>query len=386
MSAEQTTAASSLGTLPEIAGAFLRLGFIAFGGPAAHIALMEEEFVRRRNWLSRERFLDLVGAVGLLPGPSSTELAIYLGQVRGGTAGLLLAGVSFVLPAAALVMALAWVYVHFGAVPQVAGLLFGIKPVVAVIILQAIWALSRLAIKSPALALLGGLVVVLSVLRVQPIALLIGAGIAAVLLRSLQASRRKRAVALLFPVWGTAPMSVAAVGMLPVFLYFLKVGAVLFGSGYVLLAFLQADLVERAHWLTQTQLLDAVAVSQGTPGPFFTVATFIGYVLGGWGGALVATIGMFAPAFVYVAGTASLLTRVRRSALAGAFLDGVNVAAVGLMAVVAWSFGRATIVDAPAMFLAILSAVFLFRYRVNAAWVVLGGGIAGLLLALFRGS
>ncbi len=364
-------------SLSEIAGAFLRLGFLAFGGPAAHIALMEEEFVQRRAWLSRARFLDLVGAVSLLPGPSSTELAIYLGQIRGGVPGLLTAGMAFILPAAALTAALAWVYVRFGALPQVAGLLFGVKPIVVVIVAQAIWSLGRTALKLKELWLLAAIVAGLSAVHVSAPALLIGTGVAWMVARRTEGFRIVAGAA-----GGTATQTAAvALGMPAVFLYFLKVGAVLFGSGYVLLALLRADLVVRLHWLTDAQLLDAVAVSQATPGPFFTVATFIGYVLGGWKGAALATGGMFFPAFILVAGTASFLPKLRQSAAAGAFLDGVNAAAVALMAVVGWQFARAALISWPALALAAFSGVLLFRYRVPSAWLILGGAAAGLLLA-----
>ena len=373
------------GRLYEIAWEFLRLGFIAFGGPAAHIALMEEEFVRRRNWVTRERFLDLVGAVGLLPGPSSTELAIYLGQIRGGLLGLIVAGAAFIMPAAILVVGLAWAYVRFGGVPQVAGLLFAVKPVVVVLIAQAIWALSKAALRTVQLAALAVVVLVLSAFGVPALFLLIGAGVVwmmAVEVRALPAQRTVVFTALGSLARFSTPM--VAVGVSSVFLYFLKVGAVLFGSGYVLLALLRADLVVRLHWLTEPQLLDAIAVSQATPGPFFTVSTFIGYLLGGWRGATLATAGMFLPAFVYVAATAEVLPRLRQSKMASAFLDGVNAAAVALMAFVGWQFARAAIASVSAMTLAAVSAVLIFRYRVNSAWVIAGAALAGIILGMLH--
>ena len=366
-------------SLQEIAKEFLRLGFVAYGGPAAHIAMMEERFVRRLAWVSRERFLDLVGAVNLLPGPSSTELAIYLGQISGGAAGLLVAGACFILPAAILVCAFAWAYLQYGAVPQMAGLLFGIKPVVVALIAQAIWSLGKAALKTVPLATLAVLVVALAVLGLPVLVLLIGAGVWWMLLRQGQAlvKARTRMTALFI---GSAAGGATPVGIVPAFLYFLKVGAVLFGSGYVLLAVLRADLVVRLHWLTDAQLLDAVAVSQATPGPFFTVATFIGYVLGGWKGAALTTVGMFLPAFVYVAVTAGFLSKLRKSPVAGAFLDGVNASAVALMAYVGWQFTRAALVNIPAIVLAIVSALLVFRYKVNSVWLVLAGAVAGILI------
>jgi chromate transporter len=367
------------GTLREIAKEFLRLGFVAYGGPAAHIAMMEERYVRRRRWLTRERFLDLLGAASLLPGPSSTEVAIYLGEIRGGVAGLIVAGACFILPAAILVTALAWAYMKYGAMPQVAGLLFGIKPVVVALIAQAIWNLGRTALKSMWLGALAIAAVGLGAWGASPLIVLIGAGMLWALIREAKKlAEDKAAIAGLLGT-GAAGTS-AAVGMLPLFLYFLKVGAVLVGSGYVLLAVLRADLVVKIHWLSDSQLLDAVAVSQATPGPFFTVATFIGYLLGGWKGAVLATVGMFLPAFLYVGVTAGFLPKLRKSAVASAFLDGVNAAAVALMAMAGWQFARAAIVNVPAVVLMIVSAVLVFRYKVNSAWLVVGGAIIGIAL------
>ncbi|HKI12444.1 MAG TPA: chromate efflux transporter [Candidatus Acidoferrum sp.] len=371
------------GTLPEIAREFLRLGFVAYGGPAAHIAMMEERFVRQREWVTRERFVDLVGAVNLLPGPSSTELAIYLGEIRGGVPGLITAGACFILPAAVLVVGLAWAYVRFGAVPQVAGLLFGIKPVVVALIAQAIWNLARTALKSTALAILAVCVVALAAWGVHALLLLIGAGILWMIVGAGRNLARTRA-AVVGLIGAGAAGAGGAIGAVPVFLYFLKIGAVLFGSGYVLLAVLRADLVAKLHWLSDAQLLDAIAVSQATPGPFFTVATFIGYILAGWRGAALATLGMFFPAFVFVGATAGFLPKLRKSPVAGAFLNGVNAAAVALMAYVGWQFARASLVNVPAVILAIVSAVLVFRYKINSAWLVLGGAIAGILLHILR--
>lgn len=373
------------GTLSEIAREFLRLGFIAFGGAAAHIALMEQRFVRERRWVTRARFLDLVGAVSLLPGPSSTELAIYLGQIRGGLPGLLIAGCAFILPAAILVVGLAWGYAHFGAVPQVRGVLFGVKPVVVALIAQALWALAKTALKSWELAILACVVLVLAIFGAPTLALLVGTGVA--WLAANYSRKQEPARVLWIPLLqsgaATAPAALS-VGALSVLIYFLKIGAILFGSGYVLLAVLRADLVVRLHWLTETQLIDAIAVSQATPGPFFTVATFIGYLLQGWRGAALATLGMFLPAFIYVAVTAKILPRLRQSPLASAFLDGVNAAALALMAFVGWQFARAALVSIPALILAVISALLVLRFRINSAWVVLGGALAGLLFKFFH--
>lgn len=370
------------GNSAEIAKEFLRLGFVAYGGPAAHIALMEERFVRGLGWISRERFLDLLGAVNLLPGPSSTELAIYLGEVRGGLAGLVVAGSCFILPAAVLVVALAWAYGSYGTVPQVAGLLFGIKPVVVALIAQAVWNLARTALKSLALAALAVSVVVLTALGIPVLVLLIGAGVLWIIIYQGQRLTKSAANAPVF-VGILSAGTTTGVGMVSLCLYFLKIGAVLFGSGYVLLAVLRADLVVRLHWLTDPQLLDAIAVSQATPGPFFTVATFIGYLLAGWKGAALTTLGMFLPAFVYVAVTAGFLPYLRQSPVASAFLDGVNASAVALMGFVGWQFGRAALVNVPAIVVAVLSLVLVFRYKVNSTWLVLGGALIGILLRAF---
>ena len=371
-------------SLREIAKEFLRLGFVAYGGPAAHIAMMDERFVRRLAWVSGEQFLDLVGAVNLLPGPSSTELAIYLGQIAAGLPGLLVAGACFILPAAILVVAFAWAYTQYGAVPQVAGLLFGIKPVVVALIAQAIWNLGETALKTVPLACLAALVIALAILGVPVLLLLIGGGLLWMLLRQGRAFAEANAGMAGFLTGSATGGAAAAVGIVPAFLYFLKVGAVLFGSGYVLLAVLRADLVVRLHWITDAQLLDAIAVSQATPGPFFTVATFIGYLLAGWKGAALTTLGMFLPAFVYVAATANFLPKLRKSPVAGAFLDGVNASAVALMAYVGWQFTRAALVNLPAAVLSIMSVLLVFRYKVNSAWLVLVGALVGILLQVLR--
>jgi len=343
---------------------FLKLGSIAFGGPAAHIAMMEDEVVRRRRWLSREEFLDLVGATQLIPGPNSTELAIHIGHRRAGFPGLVVAGVCFIVPAALIVTAIAWAYVRFGSLPQVAGALYGVKPVIVAVIVQALFRLSRSAIKTGLLAGIGLLALAASVLGINELAVIFGAGLLMAVLRSAR-SRPPRA---------------AAFGLMPLFLFFLKAGSVLFGSGYVLLVFLRADLVERWHWLTESQLLDAIAVGQITPGPVFTTATFIGYLLGGMRGALVATLGIFLPAFVFVALSGPLIPRLRRHPAAGAFLDGVIVASLALMAIVTWHLAHASLIDGPTIVLAVATGFLLFRFDLNSGWLIAGGGAIGLIL------
>ncbi len=378
-----------IANLFDVAGLFLRLGFTAFGGPAAHIALMEQEAVIRRGWLSREEFLDLLGIVNLIPGPNSTELAIFLGYRRAGWMGLLLAGVCFILPAAFIVSVIAWAYLKFGKLPETQGLLYGIKPVIIAVVVQALWNLGRTAVKTKTLAIAGVGAAALSYIGINPLLVLLIAGVFMVVART--GSQPKGASACLTPLLGmtSAPLAAAAGAAAPfslwaMALFFLKVGSVLFGSGYVLLAFLRADLVEHWHWLTENQLLDAVSVGQFTPGPVFTTATFIGYILGGPKAALLATVAIFLPSFVLVAVSGPLVPRLRKSPLAGAFLDGVNVASVALMAVVTWQLGRTALVDWLTITLAVAAAVWLLRYRVNSTWLILGGAALGLARFVFQ--
>jgi len=375
-------------TLTELAALFLRLGATSFGGPAAHIAMMEDEVVRRRGWLTRAEFLDLLGATNLIPGPNSTELAIHIGHRRAGWPGLLVAGACFIVPAMLIVLALAWAYVRFGRLPEAAGLLYGVKPVVIAIVLQALLGLARAAVKSPTLGVAGAAAVAATAAGVHELVVLGAVGMAIALLgwageRTSPGRSAPCVGPLAAPIAAAgAGVGAAAFGLGPLFLFFLKVGSVLFGSGYVLLAFLRADLVTRWGWLTEGQLIDAVAVGQVTPGPLFTTATFIGYVLGGLRGGLVATLGIFLPAFVFVAASGPLVPRLRRSPVAGAFLDGVNVASLALMAVVTWQLGRSALVDLPTVTLALVSGVLLLRYRINSAWLVLAGAAVGILTSL----
>jgi chromate transporter len=372
------------GGLAEIARLFLKLGTIGFGGPAAHIALMEDEVVRRRGWLSRERFLDLLGATNLIPGPNSTEMAIHVGHQRAGWRGLVVAGVSFILPAFLIVLGCAWAYMRYGTLPAAEGLLRGVKPVIIAIVLQALWGLGRTATRTRLLAALALVSLAAAAAGVHELAVIFGAGLLAALLawaRSPSASR-VHGIGIL-PLGAAAVASSAAAApfsLSSLFLVFLKIGSVLFGSGYVLLAFLRSDLVLRRGWLTEGQLLDAVAVGQITPGPVFTTATFVGYVLGGVGGAVVATVGIFLPAFVFVALSGPLVPRIRRSPVAGAFLDGVNVASIALMALVTAQLARAAIVDAWTAAIAVVAALLLLRFRASPAWLVPVAALLGLVL------
>jgi chromate transporter len=372
--------------LRELAALFLRLGATAFGGPAAHIAMMEDEVVRRRGWLTREELLDLLGATNLIPGPNSTELAIHVGHRRAGFPGLLVAGAAFILPAAAVVSAIAWAYARFGRLPAVAGVLVGVKPVVLAVVVQALVGFARTAVKGPLLAGLGIASAVAAALGANELGVLAAAG--ALAIAAAAASRRGASgvapalAPLSVPLAPAAALAVAAVPLTlsRLFLVFLKIGSVLFGSGYVLLAFLRADLVERLGWLTEAQLLDAVAVGQVTPGPVFTTATFVGWILAGPAGAAVATVGIFLPAFFFVALSGPLVPRLRASPLAGALLDGVNVASLALMAVVTWQLGRAAVTGPATALLAVASGVLLVRYRLNSSWLVLGGAALGIAL------
>jgi chromate transporter len=368
--------------LRELTSFFLRLGCTAFGGPAAHIAMMEDELVRRRQWLSRQKFLDLLGASNLIPGPSSSELAIHIGYLLAGWQGLLVARACFILPAAIMVAALAWAYVCFGKLPQVSAILYGVKPVVIAVILQALWGLGRTALKTTFLGIVSVLCVFFAFAGLHPLLVLALAGCAGCL-----TSLRTTHWSLPAVPFVTAPAISVAGGTAifslgSLFLVFLKIGAVVFGSGYVLLAFLRADLVVHRGWLTDSQLLDAVAVGQVTPGPVFTTATFVGYLLGGVRGAVVATVGIFLPAFLLVAASGPLVPRIRKSKLAGAFLDGVNVGSLALMAAVSWQLARASLTDIVTLVLALASLLVLLRFRVNSAWLVLFGAILGILMQI----
>ena len=392
--AQVANPASTTVPLSEVALLFLKLGTIAFGGPAAHIAMLEDEVVRRKKWLPRERFLDLLGATNLIPGPNSTELAIHIGHHVAGWRGLLVAGACFILPAMLIVGALGWGYVTYGTLPQVDGILYGVKPVIIAIVLQALWGLSRTAIKSRALAGLALATLILMLLGVNELLLLLGAGILWGIKGWLSQDRKDGKTLLpafgAFPLLGLAPGAVAsgstAFGLWPLFWFFLKAGSVLYGSGYVLLAFLDAGLVERMGWISRAQLLDAVAVGQITPGPVFTTATFIGYLVGGPVAALVATLGIFLPAFVFVAISGPLIPRIRKSPIAGSVLDGVNVASLGLMAAVTIQLAQAAVTDWLTLLLAVMSAGLLIRFRLNSAWLVLGGALAGWLVSRSLGS
>ena len=395
MTRESEGAGSGAGTgalgprVKELARLFLKLGSIGFGGPAAHIAMMEDEVVRKRGWLTREGFLDLVGATNLIPGPNSTEMTIHIGLTRAGWRGLIVAGSCFILPAMVIVLGLAWVYVRFGSLPQAIWLLYGVKPVIIAIVVQALWSLGTTAVKGSLTGVVGVAVIGLSFLGVNEVLLLFAGGFVVMLvMRIREGWGRSGSLGALSGSILLVPSSVSAaaattgatapVGLVTLTAFFLKVGSILFGSGYVLLAFLRADLVQRWRWLTDQQLIDAIAVGQFTPGPVLTAATFIGYVIAGVPGALLATFGIFFPSFVFVAASNPLIPRLRQSRWAAAFLDGVNVASLGLMATVTWQLARAALVDGLTVGLGLVAAVLVFWLRVNSAWLVLGGALVGM--------
>ncbi|HMM36123.1 MAG TPA: chromate efflux transporter [Thermoanaerobaculia bacterium] len=373
--------------LGEIAAVFLRLGTTAFGGPAAHVAMMRDEVVSRRGWLTDAELLDLLSAANLIPGPNSTELAIHVGWARRRWTGLAVAGLSFILPAALITAALAWAYVRFGALPETGRLLWGVKPVILAVVVQAIVGLAPHAARTVPLRLLGIAAAAAAALGALELVVLLGAGLLVAAARAVR-SRRAGPGADLPALGPLLPVAAGAAGLsavgsitLPaIFWLFCRTGAVLFGSGYVLVAFLRTDLVERLGWLTEAQLLDAVAAGQGTPGPVFTTATFVGWLLAGPAGAAAATAGIFLPAFVFVALSAPFVPRLRASRTAGAFLDGVNVASVALMAVVTARLAPAALVDLRTALLGLLAAVLLVRYRTGSVVLVLGGAAAGLII------
>jgi chromate transporter len=367
--------------LAEVLGFFLRLGLTGFGGPAAHIALMETEAVQRRRWITRERFLDLLGSCNLLPGPSSTQVAMALGYTRAGWAGLAIAGACFITPAALCTLALAGAYVRYGHLAQAQGVLYGAKPVMVAIVAQAIWRLGRMALRTWMLAAAGMVCLAASLAGATPILVLVIAGgvFAGVAVQRENRTKRSSIVAIPSALASTSATA-AAPALLPIAFVFLKLGVVVFGSGYVLLAFLQADLVDRLHWVTKAQLLDAITAGQVTPGPLFATATFLGYLLHGYSGALTATVAIFLPSFVMAGLVGAMAGQLRKSPVLAGFLDGVNAAAVALMAAVTLALGRAALVDVWTAAIAVVSAVVLLRFKLNATWLIVGGALVGIVL------
>lgn len=369
--------------LYEVAAVFFKLGCIAFGGPAAHIAMMEEEIVKKRKWMDRQHFLDLIGATNLIPGPNSTEMTMHCGHERAGVPGLFVAGLCFVFPAVVITGIFAWLYTEYGQLPQVESFIFGIKPAVLAIIAGAILKLGKKALKSVELGILGILVIVAAITGINEVAALLGAGVlGAIYFASKSKAIDKKASSIglfMLPLTSSAVLKITT---LKVFWTFLKVGAVLYGSGYVLFAYLDAELVTQG-WLTRQQLIDAVAVGQFTPGPVLSTATFIGYQLNGFYGALAATAGIFLPSFIFVLILNPLIPKMRKSKVLGYFLDSVNVAAVAVMLAVLFEMGKDTLTDWPAIAIAVLGVFFTFGpKKVSSVWIVVGGAILGAILKL----
>ncbi|MDO8715655.1 MAG: chromate efflux transporter [Dehalococcoidales bacterium] len=378
--------------LKEVALFFLWMGATAFGGPAAYIAMMQRETVRNRRWLDDQSFLDMVGATNLIPGPNATEMALYLGLARAGWLGYVISGALFIVPGMLATLALAWVYVTYGSLSQVGWVLYGVKPIVIAIIIQALWDLGRKGVKDALTAVIGIAVIAFYLLGFNEIALLFGGAAVVLLFRFLPRLLKGGASALslvLLPIVGM-PVSEFSAGAVPfrqttLFLAFLKIGSVIYGSGYVLYAFFNSEFVVRLGWLNHQQLIDSIAVGQITPGPVATSATFVGYLMGGWPSALLATLAFFLPSFVFVALISRFVPLIRKKWWSGAFLDGVNVSALGLMAGVTWTLGRAGVVDWFTVALAVVALILVFRFKVNSAWLVVGGGVLGVAYRMLLG-
>jgi len=380
-----------LQSLREVALLFLRLGATSFGGPAVYIALMHDETVRRHRWVDEQRFLDLVGATNLIPGPNATEMAIHLGLIRAGWPGMIAGGALFILPGMAATLLVAWAYVTYGSMPEVGWVLYGVKPVVIAIVIQALWNLGRIGIKGPTTAVVGIGIVVLYLLGFNEIALLFaGAAVVLLVYSGRHFVKHGLAAVAAVPALLRIPATILYTGVVPfsqtaLFLSFLKIGSVLFGSGYVLLAFLRSEFVVNLGWLTDQQVLDAIIAGQITPGPVFSSATFVGYLVGGWPSALLATLGIFLPSFLLVGLLSRILPLIRKSPWAAVFLDGVNAASLGLMAGVTIQLGRSALVDVLTIVLSLLSLFIILRFKVNSVWLILGGGLLGAVYKLVIG-
>ncbi len=362
--------------LKEVALLFFKLGSIAFGGPAAHIAMMEDEVVRRKKWMSRQHFLDLVGATNLIPGPNSTEMTMHCGYERAGWKGLIAAGACFIFPAVTITMVFAWLYKQYGQLPEVEPYIYGIKPAVIAIILGAVYRLGQKALKNVKLGILGGMTLIACLLGVHEILALFACGISGLALYLISGSKNNLNGSVVLILFQAAKSVTSA----KVFWIFLKVGALLYGSGYVLFAYLDAELVD-GGWLTRQELIDAVAVGQFTPGPVLSTATFIGWQLNGFSGAVVATVSIFLPSFIFVAILNPFISRMRKSTVFTAFLDAVNIAAVAVIIAVCVEMAKDTLTDWRTILIAVLSltAVFVFR-KMNSAFIVIGGSVTGYLL------
>lgn len=368
--------------LEEVIRLFTRLGFTGFGGPVAHIAMMHDEAVKKRQWLTEQEFLDLLGATNLIPGPNSTEMAVHLGHKRAGWLGFWAGGICFTAPAVLLMLICAWAYEKFGATPEGEWLLYGVKPVAIAIIAQALWKLGKKAIKGKFGVILAVINVALSLLGLHELVILLISGAIALLKKTgkkLFKTEKSLSIAPL-PILLSLNLATTNFSLLSLFLFFFKVGSVLYGTGYVLIVFLRADLVDRLGWLTDQQLLDAIAIGQITPGPLSSTATFIGYLLGGVAGAGVATLGMFLPSFLFVAALNPILPKLSKSEWFRAFLDGVNIGALSLMMMVTVFLAKSSLIDPLTISVAIAALFLLIRYEINSLWLVLGGMAIGLIL------
>lgn len=368
--------------LRELAKLFLKLGVIGFGGPAAHIALMQEEVVNRRQWMSPQHFLDLVGATNLIPGPNSTEMAMHIGRERAGSKGLVVAGICFILPAVVITGVFAWLYKQYGQLPNVRPFIYGIKPAIIAVILTAVFPLAKQSLKSVTLGIIGLVALVLSLLNINEIYIIFGAGLISLLLVAYK-KRYNGSANVFFPFL----LQISSASLLPasatnwkLFFVFLKIGAILYGSGYVLFAYIESELVANGM-LTHQQLTDAIAVGQFTPGPVFSSVTFIGYQINGVTGALVSTIAIFLPAFLFVALLNPLVKKMRNSSAFSAFLDGVNMASVAVIISVCYVLGKDAITDWRSILIGVASLLLLFTKKINSAFIILGAAVAGFLLS-----
>lgn len=376
----------SVQNLKEVASLFLKLGFFAFGGPAAHISMMEDEVVTKRKWMSRQHFLDLVGATNLVPGPNSTEMTMHCGHERAGILGLFVAGICFIFPAVTLTTILAYFYVEYGTLPAVEPFLLGIKPAVIALILSALFKLGKKALKNTELVVLGLLAVAASFLGITEVFVILGTGLIGLIyfgIKNRVIANKGDAKNLLLLALPSAGAGAVGVSSMKLFWVFLKIGAVLFGSGYVLIAYLDGELVQQLGWLTEQELLDAVAIGQFTPGPVLSTASFIGYQINGLSGAIAASVGIFLPSFLFVFLLNPLVPRMRKSALLRGFLDAVNVGAVAIMAVVCIQLGITIVVDWISAFIATVAIVTVFKFKkVSSIWIIVGGAVLGYLLHL----
>lgn len=368
--------------IQEIAKVFLKLGTISFGGPAAHIAMMEKEIVQKRNWVSEQHFLDLIGATNLIPGPNSTEMAIHIGRERAGWKGLIVAGLCFILPAVFITGIFAVLYKEYGQLPKLQSFIYGIKPAIIAIILAAIYPLAKKSLKSVELGILGFISLVLCLSGINEIYVMFGVGLIALVLTSIRHNKINLGNSIFpFTILKFSTTGFLSINNLSLFLTFLKIGAILYGSGYVLFAFLDTALVEKGI-LSQQQLIDAIAVGQFTPGPVFSSVTFIGYQINGWIGAVVSTIGIFLPSFIFVALLNPLVKKMRNSVLFSSFLDAVNIASIAIIIVICYQIGKDTITDWRTILIAIASLILAFRFRnINSAFIVLGSSVSGYILS-----